>query len=131
MFLQMFRRRDDLNERVYRSYSILNPQKTMENNELRIPLTRTRGSSSFMKASFNGTSAFLGKLKEMVTSFSIFFLCLSSFPFLHTYFDIHRTWFSNNPLCPRKWRLVEFGALLLNCSHGLLHRAFNIELYGS
>ncbi|KAJ9673031.1 hypothetical protein PVL29_026350 [Vitis rotundifolia] len=32
----------------------------MANNELRIPLTRTPGSSSFMKASFNGTNAFLG-----------------------------------------------------------------------
>ncbi|XP_019072519.1 amino acid transporter AVT1I isoform X2 [Vitis vinifera] len=31
----------------------------MANNELRIPLIRTPGSSSFMKASFNGTNAFL------------------------------------------------------------------------
>ncbi|KAL6313601.1 hypothetical protein AAG906_006970 [Vitis piasezkii] len=32
----------------------------MANNELRIPLIRTPGSSSFMKASFNGTNSFLG-----------------------------------------------------------------------
>ncbi|RVW89625.1 Amino acid transporter AVT1I [Vitis vinifera] len=62
----------------------------MTNNELRIPLIRTPGSSSFMKASFNGTNAFLVSLRTW-------------------------NWFSNNPLhrAFNKMYLIATGFLIL------------------
>lgn len=61
----------------------------MANNERRIPLIRTPGSSSFMKASFNGTNAFLGIGFLTIPYTGLLIVrCMEVDPSILSYYDI-------------------------------------------